>query len=183
MSRVGRKPIELPDKVSGAVSGQSLRIKGPKGELTIQLPDGLSAKAEAKTIVVARASEDRLVRSEHGLFRNLIANMVTGVQTGFQRDLEISGVGYKAEVDGRTLVLSLGFARPVRFEIPQGIDVDVDKGTRLAVKGIDKHKVGLVAAQIRGLRPPDPYKAKGIKYVDEVVRRKAGKAGATAAAS
>jgi large subunit ribosomal protein L6 len=181
MSRVGKRPIELPDKVSGAVSGQSVRVKGPKGELSIELPEGLSAKTEAKLITIARASEDRLVRSEHGLFRNLIANMVTGVKTGFQRDLEISGVGYKAEIDGRTLVLALGFARPVRFGIPLGIDVEVDKGTRIAVKGIDKHQVGLVAAQIRGLRPPDPYKAKGIKYVDEVVRRKAGKAGATAA--
>jgi len=177
MSRVGKRPIPVPDAVQVSIEGNRIKVKGPKGELKYEFHPRLEVKVEDGAIVVRRPNDEKLLRSLHGLTRTLIANMVTGVTEGFQKSLEIVGVGYRANVSGRELELSLGYSHPVIFRIPEGIEITVDRQTRIDVKGIDKQLVGQVAANIRALRPPEPYKGKGIKYVDEVIHRKAGKAG------
>jgi large subunit ribosomal protein L6 len=150
-------------------------VKGPKGEIRIPLAEGVSVHQEGDLLTVRRHSENRQIRANHGLMRALIANMVTGVSQGFEKKLEINGVGYKAAVKGRILNLNLGYSHPINFQIPEGIDISVEKGTLVSVKGINKEKVGQTAAVIRGYRPPDSYKGKGVRYEGEVIRLKAGK--------
>ena len=175
MSRIGKKLITLPKTVKISQSDSIVKVEGPKGKLSSRLPEGISLKIEDASLTIERKSEERLVRSYHGLARTLIGNMVIGVSTGFEKGLEISGVGYRAEVSGSSLKLNLGFSSPVQYDIPSGIDVKVDKQVNIMVSGIDKQLVGRVAAEIRALKKPEPYKGKGIKYVGEHIRRKAGK--------
>ncbi|MGH9457937.1 MAG: 50S ribosomal protein L6 [Thermoanaerobaculia bacterium] len=176
MSRVGRKPIVLPKGVEIRQQGNAIHVKGPKGALETQLVPGISMKAEGNEVVFERKDDERQSRAFHGLIRALVANNVTGVTEGFKRELDIVGVGYRAEVKGKEVVFQLGYSHPIHFKIPEGIQVAVDKSGRVTVTGIDRQQVGQTAAEIRKLRLPDPYKGKGIKYTDEVIRRKAGKA-------
>lgn len=178
MSRIGKKPVAFPQGVKISESAGIVKVEGPKGTLSSKLPEGITMKLGEGNLVIERKSDDRVVRSYHGLARTLIGNMVTGVSTGFAKSLEISGVGYRAEIDGNNLKLALGFSSPVQYIIPKGIDVKVEKQTGIVVSGIDKQLVGKVAAEIRALKKPEPYKGKGIKYVGEHVRRKAGKSAA-----
>jgi large subunit ribosomal protein L6 len=178
VSRIGKMPVAIPKGVEVKADRDLVRVKGPKGELTNRIPTGLSVKVEGGQVLVGRANDEKAQRALHGLLRSLVANSVEGVTTGFSRDLEIVGVGYKAEVKGRAVLFSLGYSHPVNFPIPEGISVALDaKAGKLTVSGADRQKVGQTAAEIRKLRVPDPYKAKGIKYADEVIRRKVGKAG------
>lgn len=176
MSRVGKKAIDVPSGVTVTVAGSDVVVKGPRGELSLALPDKTTAQvADGGKVCVERVDETREARSRHGLVRSLIANMVEGVATGFKRELEIEGVGFKAVVEGTRLVLTLGFASPIAYDLPDGVKVNVEGGTALVVSGADKQKVGLTAARIRSFFPAEPYKGKGIKYKDEHVRRKVGK--------
>ena len=178
MSRIGKMPVAIPKGVEVKADQELVRVKGPKGELTNRIPVGLSVKVEGGQVLVGRANDEKAQRALHGLLRSLVANSVEGVTKGFTRDLEIVGVGYKAEVKGKAVLFSLGYSHPVNFPIPEGISVALDaKAGKLTVSGADRQKVGQTAAEIRKLRVPDPYKAKGIKYADEVIRRKVGKAG------
>jgi large subunit ribosomal protein L6 len=176
-------PIALPAGVSVKTAGQAVTVEKGKASLRHVLPEGITCKVEGQTVTFARRGDDRRQRSLHGLTRAIVANAVKGVHEGFSKDLEIVGIGYKAQVAGRALNLALGFSHPIDFPIPDGIEITVDKQTRLTVKGADRQLVGQVAAEIRGLRPPEPYKGKGIKYATEVLRKKAGKAGKTGAAA
>jgi len=182
MSRIGKKPIELPNGVSVAVDdGNLVTVKGPKGQLTQQLPPEMTIAQENGSISVTRPSDSKEHRARHGLTRALLNNMVVGTSNGFQKTLEINGVGYRAQKTGRNLTMLLGFSHPVIVEAPDGIDLNVGERNTVVVSGIDKQAVGEIAAFIRNLRPPEPYKGKGIKYSDETIRRKAGKAGKTGA--
>jgi large subunit ribosomal protein L6 len=176
MSRIGKAPIPIPQGVEIKQAGSSVEVKGPKGTLTHTIPEGVSIKVEDGVIHVTRKGDAKRERSLHGLSRTLIANMVTGVTTGFEKGLEIVGIGYRAALQGKNLQLSLGYSHPVIYPVPEGIEVAVDKQNKITVKGIDKQQVGQVAAEIRSFRKPEPYKGKGIRYVGEHVRRKAGKA-------
>ena len=175
MSRIGKKPIEIPDKVKISQDRSTVQVEGPKGILSVQVPQGVEVVAGQGSIEVKRLSNGRKERSYHGLVRTLVANMVTGVSAGFEKGLEITGVGYRAEKSGNVLRLVLGFSAPVEYRIPEGIDIRVDKQVNVVVSGIDRQLVGRVAAEIRDLKKPEPYKGKGIKYVGEKVRRKVGK--------
>lgn len=176
MSRIGKTPIALPEKVELHLSSEGfLTVEGPKGKLSWQLPQKITLQIEAKTITVLPQSEERSVRALHGLARALINNMVIGVSSGFRRDLEIQGVGFRAAVKGNHLDLSIGYSHPVLFSIPEGIKITVTDNTKVAIEGIDKHLVGQVAADIRAYYPPEPYKGKGIRYAGEKIRRKEGK--------
>lgn len=177
MSRIGRKPVEIPAGVEVKQDGHLLTVKGPKGTLTREFRKEIDIKVEAKEILVTRPSDEKLYRSLHGLTRTLINNMVVGVSSGFEKNLEINGVGYRAQKQGKKVVLTLGYSHPVEYEEPAGITIDVPAQNKIVVKGIDKQVVGEVAAQIRGFREPEVYKGKGIKYDYEVIRRKEGKAG------
>jgi large subunit ribosomal protein L6 len=177
MSRIGKRPISLPAKVTVAIDGQQVTVKGPKGELSRVIPSEVEVVQEGDTLIVARRNESRAARQRHGLSRTLVANMVEGVSQGFQRRLEIQGIGYRAQVQGRSLNLTVGYSHPVQITPPDGIQVAVENNTNVIVSGIDKEIVGNIAAQIRAVRPPEPYKGKGIRFSGEVVRRKAGKAG------
>ena len=177
MSRIGRLPVAIPSGVTVTVDESSVNVKGPKGELTHKLPGGISVSKTDNTINVARASDETNHKSLHGLTRSLIANMVLGVTKGYQKQLEITGVGFKAEVRPYGLQLSLGFSHTIEYKAPTGIKLSAPVPTQVVIDGSDKALVGQVAAEIRGLRPPEPYKGKGIKYAGEVIRRKAGKAG------
>lgn len=177
MSRIGKLPIEIPGGVKVSLDNQQLTVTGPKGTLSRAILDTVSIEMTDKSLTVARADESIKARSIHGLTRTLISNMVTGVTKGFERALEINGVGYRAEMKGDTLNLSLGYSHPINFKLPVGITVEVDKMTKLLVKGIDKELVGQTAAKIREFRSPEPYKGKGVKYADEKILRKAGKTG------
>ncbi|MDX1582178.1 MAG: 50S ribosomal protein L6 [Thermoanaerobaculia bacterium] len=176
MSRVGKKEIALPKGVEVRQDGDRAIVKGPKGTLETPLAPGISMKVGDGVVQLERADEERKTRAFHGLSRALLANSVRGVNEGFKRELDIVGVGYRAEVKGKEVVFQLGYSHPIHFPIPEGISIEVDKNGHVTVTGIDKQKVGQVAAEIRSLRKPDPYKAKGIKYSDEMIRRKAGKA-------
>jgi large subunit ribosomal protein L6 len=177
MSRVGKKMIELPKGVEIKQEGSSIVVKGPKGTLAAPLQPGISMKVENNVVNFTRENDEGKTRALHGLTRALVANNVTGVTTGFKRELDIIGVGYRAEVKGREVVFQLGYSHPIKFPIPTGIEITVDpKTNHVVITGTDKQVVGQVAAEIRGLREPDPYKGKGIKYSDEVIRRKQGKA-------
>jgi large subunit ribosomal protein L6 len=169
--------VTVPTGVDVKIDGHTLKLKGPKGELALRFHDNVSVTREDGTLVVARKDDEKANRALHGLTRALIANMVTGVTNGYQRDLEISGTGYRAAVQGKKLNLSLGFSHPVEIEPPAGITFFAETPQKLRVSGIDKQLVGEMAAKIRSLRVPDPYKAKGIKYAEERIKRKAGKAG------
>lgn len=175
MSRLGKKPIVIPSGVQVQVDSKGVRVNGPKGELLRPLEAGIGVKVENGHVVVTRQQDDREHRSRHGLFRSDVQNMVVGVSQGYQKTLEINGVGFRAQVQGRNLSLTLGFSHPVVFALPAGIEASVDKQTVVTIKGADKYLVGQVAAQIRNLKPPEPYKGKGIKYTDEVIVRKEGK--------
>ena len=177
MSRIGKKPIPLPAKVQVDVQGDRLVVKGPNGELKRTLHPAVTVNQADNQILVSVQESDKKTKALHGLYRALIANMVTGVSRGFERVLDIVGVGYRAELAGRTATFHLGYSHPVVFELPAGIDAKIEK-TRITLKGIDKELLGRTAATIRGFRKPEPYKGKGIKYADEVIRRKAGKTGA-----
>jgi large subunit ribosomal protein L6 len=178
MSRIGRKPIAIPSGVNVNIAeGNFITIKGPKGELSYAAPSSLGIELTDGTLVVTRPDDARQNRSLHGLSRTLIGNMVTGVTEGFRKNLEIQGVGYRAAMDGKDLVLNVGYSHPVRFVAPPGISYAVEGQNKVSVIGIDKQAVGEEAARIRRVRPPEPYKGKGIRYEGEVVRRKAGKAG------
>lgn len=176
MSRIGKQPITFPKNVKVSQSGSVVTVEGPKGTLSSKMPDGIAMTVKENQMTIERASDDRLTRSYHGLARTLISNMVTGVSAGFEKGLEISGVGYRAEVAGSILKLVLGFSSPVEYSIPKGIDIKIEKQVNLVVSGINKELVGRVASEIRALKKPEPYKGKGIKYAGEHIRRKAGKA-------
>ena len=180
MSRVGKQPIPLPDGVTATVDGPRVTVKGPKGEMSGSFDPELKIELEDGELRVSRPTDQARHRSRHGLTRSLIANMVQGVTEGFERSLEIHGVGYRVQQKGKNIELSVGFSGSVLFEAPEGIDLVVETPTLLHVRGVDKQLVGEVAARIRKVRPPEPYKGKGIRYRDEHVRRKAGKAAATA---
>ena len=177
MSRIGKAPIELPAKVEVSINGQTVTVKGPLGTLTRTFRPEVTVTQEGNTLVVTRRDESRQARSLHGLSRTLLNNMVVGVSQGFQKNLEIVGVGYRANVQGNKLNLSLGYSHPVEIEAPAGIEFIVEANTKLQVKGADKQLVGDMAALIRSKRPPEPYKGKGVKFAGERIRRKAGKAG------
>ncbi|MBL6797232.1 50S ribosomal protein L6 [Synechococcus sp. PROS-7-1] len=177
MSRIGKNPIPIPDKVSVSLDGLAVTVKGPKGELKRTLPDGVSVNQVDNTIVVAPTSEKRLSRERHGLCRTLVANMIEGVSNGYSKKLEIVGVGSRAQVKGKTLVVSAGYSHPVEMLAPEGITFAVENNTNVTVSGTDKELVGNEAAKIRAIRPPEPYKGKGIKYAGERILRKAGKSG------
>jgi large subunit ribosomal protein L6 len=176
MSRIGRNPVPVPSGVEAVVDGLNVRVKGPKGALEATMPTGVSIRPEGETIVVERSGDSPTERSRHGLVRTLIANMVTGVTEGYSINLEMVGVGYRSALKGRDLELQVGFSHPVLIEAPEGITFEVPAPTRITVSGIDKALVGQIAADIRRVRPPEPYKGKGIRYAGEVVRRKSGKA-------
>ena len=177
MSRIGKLPIAVPKGVTVSIDGQTVRVKGPKGELTRTIATDITVALENDTVKVTRPSDESRHKSLHGLTRTLVANMVEGVTKGYQKTLEISGVGYKAEVRPFGLQLALGFSHPVQYKAPAGIKLTAPQPTSIVIDGADKEIVGQVAAELRNLRPPEPYKGKGIKYAGEQIRRKAGKAG------
>jgi large subunit ribosomal protein L6 len=181
MSRVGRKVIAVPKDVKVQVAERALSIQGPKGKLESPVPPGISFKLSGTELSCLRSNDEQQQRAFHGLARALAQNAIKGVTEGFSKELDIVGVGYKAAVEGTKVVFTLGFSHPVEFKIPEGIKIAIDKATHLVVSGIDRQKVGQVAAEIRRLRKPDPYKQKGIRYTGEVLKKKAGKAGATGA--
>ena len=177
MSRIGKAPIPLPDKVSVSLNGLAVTVKGPKGELSRTLPEGVAINQAGDTIVVSPANESRRARERHGLCRTLVANMVEGVSQAYIRKLEIVGVGYRAQVQGKKLVVSAGYSHQVEMNPPEGISFAVEGNTTVLVSGADKELVGNEAAKVRAIRPPEPYKGKGIKYEGERILRKAGKTG------
>lgn len=182
MSRIGRQPIKIPEKVKVNIDRSSVLVEGPKGKLTFALPYGINIDIQDSTLFVKRSADTKQQKSFHGLVRAQIVNMIKGVVDGFSKALEIVGVGYRAEVKGKELVIYIGFTHPANFAIPEGIDIKTPKPTYITVSGIDKQKVGDTAARIRKIRPPEPYKGKGIRYEGEHVRRKLGKAATKAAA-
>lgn len=177
MSRVGKKPIELIDGVEVLVDGSTVNVKGPKGELIINVDQNITLKIEDKNVLVEIKNDNKEARELHGLTRSLIANMIKGVSEGFEKKLEFTGVGYRAAVEGGDLVLNLGYSHPIRYTPKEGVKIETEKNT-ITVSGIDKQIVGQVAAEIRAFRKPEPYKGKGIRYQDEKIRRKAGKTAA-----
>lgn len=177
MSRIGKKPIELPAGVTAQIDAGKITVTGPKGALSQDIPGEITISQDGDTLVVARPNDNKQNRAFHGLVRSLVANMVQGVNGGFERKLELVGVGYRAQLQGKKLVMNIGFSHPVEIEPPEGIEFEVPAVTRITVKGIDKQLVGNTAAHIRAIRKPEPYKGKGIKFENEVVRRKAGKSG------
>jgi len=179
MSRVGKLPVKIPEKVKVSVDGSQVKVEGPKGKMTFPFNPKVAVKVEKGEVQVSRPDDTRLAKGLHGLTRTLVKNAIDGVVKGYDRNLEISGVGFKAEVKGKDIHFTLGFSHPVVFRLPDGITAEVDaKQTKVTVKGVDKHLLGLTAAKIRALRPPEPYKGKGIKYAEEIIRRKEGKTGA-----
>jgi len=189
MSRIGKLPVAIPAGVTVSIKNQSIEVKGPKGTLTVQVPPGINASEGGGSVTFARSSDERAVRALHGLARVLLANMIKGVTDGFSKSIEVIGVGYSAKVQGRDLLVSVGFSQPVKMTIPEGLDVPAPTTanismtgvgsvpvTTMTIRGADKQKVGQFAASIRAIRPPEPYKGKGIRYKGEEVRKKAGKA-------
>ena len=177
MSRVGRKPIPIPDKTKITFADSLLTVAGEKGTLSQAINPAIELKIEDGVMNVTMVSEDRNSRALQGLTRSLAANMITGVNQGFERKLEINGIGYRAELSGKQIILHVGYSNPVAFDLPEGINATVEKNNNIILSGIDKQKIGLAAAAIRKIRPPEPYKGKGIKYAEEHIRRKAGKTG------
>lgn len=175
MSRIGKQPITIPPKVKVEVKGTKVNVEGPKGKLALELPPRTSAKVDGTTVLVSRADDQPQSKAMHGLGRALINNMVKGVTDGYVKKLEINGVGFKAAVQGKSIVLNLGYSHPINYAIPDQIKVTVEENTKVTVEGPDKMMVGKVAAEIRGFYPPEPYKGKGVKYADEHIQRKEGK--------
>ncbi len=182
MSKIGKQLIEVPAEASFEVNGSSVKVKGPKGELSLTLPRRIEVSLDEGKIVVTRKGESKQALSLHGTIRSLINNMVKGVTVGWSRQLELIGTGFRAEAMGRNITLTVGYSHPVKIEAPEGINIKVEKNI-ITVEGTNKETVGQVAADIRGTRPPEPYKGKGVKYVEEVIRRKPGKAAAKAGAA
>jgi large subunit ribosomal protein L6 len=178
MSRIGKQPIELPKGAKVKIEGNSFIAEGPKGKVVETLFPECPVEIADGVITVTRSNETATARARHGLSRSLLSNAVQGVTEGFKKELEVVGVGYKGEVKGRALELALGYSHPVVYALPDGIDVEIDKSNKITISGANRQQVGQVAAELRSLRPPDPYKAKGIRYSGEVIRRKVGKAGA-----
>jgi large subunit ribosomal protein L6 len=178
MSRIGRKPIAVPKGVNVTVQADTVEVKGPKGTLKQRVPPGVKFEVKGDELVASTLRPDPELRKFHGLARSLMANAVRGVTEGFKKELDIVGVGYRAEVKGKQVIFALGYSHPVVFEIPAGIDVAIDKQTHVTVTGTDRQLVGQVAANIRGFRKPDPYKQKGVRYTGEVLKKKVGKTGA-----
>jgi len=177
MSRIGKRPIPITKDVEVKIDGDMMTVKGPKGVLERRIHDKISVEINDDNLILTPVDDHRETRALHGLFGALVLNMVTGVSKGFEKALEIVGVGYRAELNGRTAIFNLGYSNPIHFELPEGIDANIDKN-KIVLTGIDKELLGRTAAKIRSLRKPEPYKGKGMKYVDEMIRRKAGKAGA-----
>jgi large subunit ribosomal protein L6 len=175
MSRIGKQPIAIPDGVKIQLDDGVVRAEGPKGKLAQPIPAGITAAVDNKQLVIKRGDDSRTARAIHGLTRALVANMVTGVKDGFERKLEIVGIGYRAQMQGKSIQLALGYSHPVIFPLPEGITVEIEKQVSLTLRGADKALLGETAAKLRSLRKPDPYKGKGIRYANEVVRRKVGK--------
>jgi large subunit ribosomal protein L6 len=175
MSRIGNKPIPIPQGVKVQVEAMTVRAEGPKGKLAQPVPAGLNARLDNGVLHIGRQGDDRRVRALHGLTRSLVANMVHGVKDGFERKLEIVGIGYRAQMQGKAIQLALGYSHPVIFPLPEGITAEIDKQVGITLRGADKALLGETAAKLRSLRKPDPYKGKGIKYAGEVIRRKVGK--------
>ncbi len=178
MSRIGKKPIQIPDKVNVSITDGTIEVKGPKGALRTPFPPGITFAVEDHHIVARTVREDKELGKFHGLGRSLVANAVRGVTEGFKKELDIVGIGYRAEVKGRQVNFALGYSHPIVFEIPAGIEIAVEKNTHITVTGIDRQLVGQVAANIRRLRKPDPYKQKGVRYTGERLKKKVGKTGA-----
>jgi large subunit ribosomal protein L6 len=179
MSRVGKKPIAIPSGVTVTQRGAEVHVKGPKGSLSQRIPKQISVEIEGERVSFTRPDDRKESRALHGLTRSLVANMVQGVSQPFVKELEIQGVGYRADMKGKTLKMLLGFSHPVEVEVPEGLTVSIDRNVIVRIEGVDRQKVGQFAADIRAIRPPEPYKGKGIRYLDERVRRKVGKAGVT----
>ena len=177
MSRIGKIPVAIPDGVDVGVKGLTVTVEGPKGKLSQDLQPEISVTAAEGLITLERNNEGKRTRALHGLYRSLLQNMVTGVSTGFEKTLVITGVGYRAEVQGQVLVLNLGYSNPIEYPVPEGISIEVENNTRMKVSGARKQQVGQVSAEIRSFRPPEPYKGKGVKYHDETIIRKVGKSG------
>ncbi len=177
MSRIGKRPIAIPSKVEISIDGQAVNVKGPKGTLFRELPGLITISQEGEELKVIRDNESRKARERHGLCRTLVANMIEGVSQGFEKKLQIQGVGYRAQAQGSKLTLNVGYSKPVEMQMPEGINVAVNSNTEVVVTGIDKELVGNIAAKIRAVRPPEVYKGKGIRYLGEYVRRKVGKSG------
>lgn len=177
MSRIGKLPVEIPAGVTVEKNGHTVTVKGPKGELTRELSENIQFEIEESQIVFTRPTDSKENRSLHGTTRSVVNNMVVGVSEGFKKELELIGVGYRAQMQGSKLVLSVGLSHPVEFEESEGVSLEVPANTKIIIQGFDKEKVGELAANIRAVRPPEPYKGKGIRYVDEMVRRKEGKTG------
>ena len=178
MSRIGKKPIPIPKGVTVKVAADAVEVQGPKGKLRQPLPPGIVFAQSDGTLVASLAREDATLKKFHGLARSLVANAVAGVTDGFKKELDIVGVGYRAELKGQQITLALGYSHPVVFEVPKGIDVAIEKQTHITVTGVDRQLVGQVAANLRRLRKPDPYQQKGVRYTGEVLKKKAGKTGA-----
>jgi large subunit ribosomal protein L6 len=176
MSRIGKRPVEIPQGIKVSVKDGCVFAEGPKGKLQVGLMEGIAAQVEDNKIVFTRSQDSKTLRAYHGLCRNLVKNIIIGVNQGYQKNLEIQGVGYRAQAQGKVLNMQLGFSHPVNFPIPEGITIETPKPTQIIVKGIDKYLVGQTAADIRKVYPPEPYKGRGIRYVGEYVRRKVGKA-------
>lgn len=177
MSRIGNMPVSIPDKVKVEFTPGMLKVEGPKGSLEQEVKGGIEVELQDSVAVVKRNSEMKQVKALHGLYRKLLSNMVTGVSEGFTKVLLINGVGYRAEIQGNELVLNLGYSNPIEFVIPEDIQVEVEGNNKIKISGIDRQRVGQISSDIRSLRPPEPYKGKGIKYEDEMIRRKIGKSG------
>ncbi len=178
MSRVGKIPVDIPDGVDVKIQKSLITVKGPKGELKWTYPTGIKVSVQDKTVIIERPADTKQFRSLHGTTRGIIANMVTGTSAGYKREMSIIGVGYRAQVQGQKITFTLGYSHPIAFNLPEGVTARIDKKqTQLTLEGIDKYLVGQVAANIRSLRPPNVYKGKGVRYADEVVRLKVGKAG------
>jgi large subunit ribosomal protein L6 len=175
MSRIGRMPIVLTKDVKVTCNGSKVEVTGPKGHLSFEMPQGMSASVDDGKVLVRRPDDERGSKSLHGLTRSLIANMVTGVSKGFEKKLEINGIGFRADLQGKVLKLTLGFSHPILYPLPEGIQIEVEKQTAITVKGIDRQQVGVVASKLRSIKPPEPYKGKGIRYAGERVRKKVGK--------
>jgi large subunit ribosomal protein L6 len=179
MSRIGKLPVKIPEKVKVAITGTTIKVEGPKGKMSFPFNPVVKVEVTGNEVRVTRPDESRLAKGLHGLTRTLVRNALDGVTKGYERTLEISGVGFKAELKGKAINFTLGFSHPVIFPLPEGVTAEVDpKQTKVVIRGVDKHLLGLTAAKIRALRPPEPYKGKGIKYAEEIVRRKEGKTGA-----
>jgi large subunit ribosomal protein L6 len=178
MSRIGKLPVPIPSGITVEIGDGRFSAKGPKGELTKHIPDLVTLEAADGNVVVKRVSDDRKARAMHGLARSIVRNVVQGVGDGFKKELDIIGVGYRVQAKGEYLIFNLGYSHPIYYEVPNGLEAKINSPTKLALSGVDKELVGQAAAEIRSFRPPEPYKGKGIKYADEIIRRKEGKSGA-----